>query len=654
LNRKQFFKLYVLVFIALYSEFNFANREMFVPLPLSGNDISAAKKECPRVGSISGRIQIFDTKYFNPEYYKNIVIRVSGINYSNPNSILYEYYPDEEGCFSIKNNFHIGSSLLLYIWDTNSKYYYKTINAYVGLKTNYYDISIIPFEDVIYTSDAFDKKINENMEPYNSDNDEVQTESSTQSLNNAGMCGYAVGMSPGDILGTKIMIENSKGKKFKAKYYNHNNLPSSNFKKLSMSGHFCVFNLNSCDENESNCSDNANYKINFNLKNGESKSFDIIIPDRTFSDNSIFDLKAAVYRPLDFYAIKDFNSNVWDKTSDVEVNMTNNLTNNDSLKGLQYFPVGDDIVKLNYKTSATESDRYFKLIPTSELFTSDMFKYEYHPGMEFVDKKNIINIRVFDPNALNLNKEYLAPLYNTNTGSTFFSLDLSRYNTQINSVKLEIRNVYGALVRSSVSRNHYRNEVYDSSINENDFSANGLNDLKIINSNQNYLNGFIYNLKPGYYQIFLVDKKSNGKEEILFTNLVQSFPNKTQVITDSVEPSPNKNSNNDKAYVIASNVIPNQDSNSLQWNPEIEDKFLKSDVPFDVPLKNNSSEINELRNEKLLINSNLFFKYSTDELCGFTRLKTVFLEKNKEDEDLIEKPPKYDFYRNIKLPSDTK
>ena len=128
MNRKQFFKLYVLVFIALYSEFNFANREMFVPLPLSGNDISAGKKECPRVGSISGRINIFDTKYFNPDYYKNIVIRVSGINYSDPNSILYEYYPDEEGCFSIKNNFHIGSSLLLYIWDTNSKYYNKWVD----------------------------------------------------------------------------------------------------------------------------------------------------------------------------------------------------------------------------------------------------------------------------------------------------------------------------------------------------------------------------------------------------------------------------------------------------------------------------------------------------------------------------------------------
>jgi hypothetical protein len=220
-------------------------------------------------------------------------------------------------------------------------------------------------------------------------------------------------------------------------------------------------------------------------------------------------------------------------------------------------------------------------------------------------------------------------------------------------VKLEVRNVYGALVRSSVSRDYYRNEVYDTSISDNDFSTNGLNDLKIINSNQNYLNGFIYNLKPGYYQIFLVDKKSNGKEEILFTNLVQSFPNRTQVITDSVDPSPNKTHGNDKAYVIASNVITNPDSSSLEWSPEIEEKLLKSNLPFDIPLKSNSSEINELRNESLLIRSNTFFKYNTDELCGFTRLRPVFLEKNKEKEDSTDKY--FDFIpKNKLLPSEFK
>ena len=651
MNRKQFFKLYILIFIVLYSEFNLANQEMFVPLPLSGTE---QKKECPRVGAISGRINISDNGYFNPDNYKNIVIRVAGVNYSKPESLLYEYYPNEDGCFSIQNNFHLGSSLLLYIWDTNSKYYYKTINAYVGLKTNYYDISVVPFEDVIYTSEAFSKKLNNNIDPIDSNVEEIPAQSntfnpqdSTQSLNNAGLCGYAIGLPPGDIMGTKISMTNARGKRFSAKYYNNNNFPSSKLNKLSMSGHFCFFNLNSCNEYFSECTDNSNYKLSFNLKNGENKDFDLIIPNRTFSDSSVFDLNAAIYRPVQLYSIKDFSTNNWTKTLDVEVNMSKGLINNESLKGLQYFPVGDDIVKIDYKTSSTEKDRYFLLKPRAEIFSYDILSSikDYTPGEIFVDKNNLVNIKIFDPNALNLSKDYLAPLYNTNTGSVFFSFDLAKYNSSINSIKLEIRNVYGALVRSTLKKNIYDNETYDSSLNLDDFNINGLNDLKVLHSNYDSLNGFIYNLKPGYYQLFVKSKTSDGKEDILYTTLVQSFVNKTQVITDFSDEPTSVTSDVSKPYVLANADYSNYDVTVIPWDQSTYDSFLNSDLPHHVILPNNADGIRDLNDEKLFVRSNIFNMYSTDVLCGYTMLnKTIELPQHEIKDELY-----FDFIPKVNL-----
>jgi hypothetical protein len=64
LNRKQFFKIYVLIFIALYSEFNLANEEMFVSIPVNKNsdeDKSAVtlsnQNECSiNLSGISGKV----------------------------------------------------------------------------------------------------------------------------------------------------------------------------------------------------------------------------------------------------------------------------------------------------------------------------------------------------------------------------------------------------------------------------------------------------------------------------------------------------------------------------------------------------------------------------------------------------------------------
>ena len=60
--------------------------------------------------------------------------------------------------------------------------------------------------------------------------------------------------------------------------------------------------------------------------------------------------------------------------------------------------------------------------------------------------------------------------------------------------------------------------------------------LNYLNSNTLSLNGLIYNIEPGFYQLFLKSKERNEKE-ILYTSLIQSFPGKTQIVTEPYEQS---------------------------------------------------------------------------------------------------------------------
>lgn len=600
MNRKQFFKIYVLIFIALYSEFNLANEEMFVSIPVNKNSdedkraVSLSNQnECSiNLSGISGKVILSEKITEEKDPFRNIVIRILGIDYSKSDSIFYEYYPDKNGCFNLPN-IPFGSAVVLKVWDTSNNYYTKTINAYANPNKNFYEIPL-SLESKILSESRSSAEL-------------------TQYYNKAGICGRAIGLPPGDLLGTKVFVENTNKKIFAANYSNDFFISSQGVTELSMNGYFCVFNLNSCNINEEFCKDNPNYDLNFILKNGETKKFNLVIPATTFSDNNYFDLSAGVLRPVSLYALKDIEKNVWDKANNIKVSTNNSLMLNlEKFKKLNYFSSGDSFIKINYLVNnKNKYNQFFILKPREEIFTAGMLakikNYEnYVEGEVFVDEENPLTLKVYDPSILNLSQDdNLNKISNKKNGSIFFSFDLEKYNVDRSFVKVELRNIYGEL-------------VLDTSINTDD------NVFELLNSNTLSLNGLIYNIEPGFYQLFLKSKERNEKE-ILYTSLIQSFPGKTQIVTEPYEQSQFNNEQN--SYVLSSGLSSDSD-NVIPWNEKIYTAFLNSDLLFDGVVPNNSDNLRQTLSEQNEIRNNDLNKYSDYELCGVKDIEEKIDEKS--------------------------
>lgn len=578
----------------LCSEFNLANQELYAQSSYTDNNFSQSRKECPRVGAISGRVIVPENDSYVSNYSDEIAIRIGGIDYSHAENKRFEYFPDKEGCFAVDNIFPAGSSVSLYVWDKNGVLNNKVVSAYVGLKTNYYNISLSSYSYVSHLSEVF-------------------TQGVKQSFANTGLCGYAIGLAPGDILGTTVNIVNTQGKKFFAKYYDFENIPSSSMKYLTENGHFCFFNLNSCENEKSSCDSNSDYyKLSFSLKNGLTRTFNVYLPPYSFSDHNYYDLNTAVYRPIEAFSMKsyfdDFLTSSWTsvpnfilKTSDdySSVNVSKNG------KELVYFPLGDDFITLNYRTESNQSDRFFVLKPRAELLTDRLTSVlkEYEPGQIFVDQNDPILLKIFEPDSLNIKKEYLSPLYKADFGSLFLSLDLSKYKINKNSAYAFLRDLSGKQISSFVP---------------------------IINSDNNNLNGFFYDLNPGLYQLFVVNSL-NG--EILLSSLVQSFANKTQVIMmdtvyhslNSVDGKQDQNRQNQVYIVDSYNQYKRQEQEVavIPWNQRTYDNDnAMNEFYFDADeLPSNSKNIEELKQEGVDFRMNIFNKYSSEVLCRST-LKT--------------------------------
>ncbi|WGL61532.1 hypothetical protein QEJ31_08005 [Pigmentibacter sp. JX0631] len=590
MNRKQYFKIYILVFIALYSEFNLANQEMFVNIPLDkkydeeSSNVVIGQNQCKTIeNGISGRIVLENSNINKNDQYKNIVIRILGVDYTKPDGIFYEYYPSDNGCFNL-TNIPIGSSIILKIWDTNNVYYSKTVNVYANANSSFYEIPL-----------SLESKISS----------ESRTALvSSQFYNKAGICGQAIGLPPGDLLGTSIYVENANKKIFQANYSNDFYISSANLKTLSMNGYFCVFNLDSCSKNEENCSDNPNYNLYFTLKNGEKKRFNLIIPATSFSDGNFFDLTAGVLRPTELYSLNDVNSYSWINEKDnAKPFLFNKLVlDNSELNKLSYFATGDNFIRINYSLlDQNNFNQFFIIKPKEEIYTQDMYNriknYDnYIEGEVFVDEKNPLKLKIFDPKYVHISKNTLDLMGNKKFGSIFFSLDLKKYNIDNSFVKIEVRNMNGLLVAES------------------SVSSDKNNNLEIVKSNTLELNGVVHSLEPGLYQFFLKSKDSNNKE-ILFTTFIQSFSGRTQVVTEPFDQLSIAESLQEKrTYVLNSSTF-KLEENIIPWNNEIYKVFLDSDLLIEGIIPSNNADINEnivLKNE---IRNNIFALYSAEELC---------------------------------------
>ena len=604
MKRSQFFKLYLLIFIVLYSEFNSANQESYLQYPYAGNDPNQSKNECPRVGSISGRIIVPENNNYVMNFNNEIAIRIGGIDYSHEENKRFEYYPDEAGCFAVDSIFPAGSSVSLYIWDKNGFLNNKVVPAYVGLKTNYYDIRLSSYSYISHLSEVFTKGVK-------------------QSFASAGVCGYAIGLSPGDILGTTVNIENTNGKTFTPRYYDYEDIPSPSMDELTENGHFCFFNLNPCENGKSTCTLNSDYyKLSFSLKNGVTRTFNLYLPPYSFSDYNFYDLNTAVYRPIEAFSIKNYfgdflTSSSWTPVPNFNIRTSDdysgvNVSKKPNSNDLVFFPLGDDFITLDYKMELSQSDRFFILKPRAEVFTErfvSMLK-GYEPGQIFVDKNDPILLKIFEPNSLNIKQEYLTPLYKADLGSLFLSLDLTKYKINKNSAYVFLRDLPGKQVSSFVP---------------------------ITNSNNESLNGFFYNLNPGLYQLFIVNGL-NG--DILYSSLVQSFANKTQVITDIIEKGSedlnDKQNSRNQIYIVDAynkNNIKNKEVDVIPWNQRTFDNAMGDIYPDDEELPSNSKSIENSHQEQIDIMKNIYNKYRNEELCSFIPIKA----KNKSSKITEEK-----------------
>lgn len=595
MNRKLFLKDYIIVFIGLYSVNIFSKQEVYASSAEStslnnSKDFTEQKDQnvCPRnTNGIAGKIILDSYNISDKNPYQYLVIRLLGVDYSKPENWIYEYYPNENGCFSLPN-IPFGSSVFLKIWDTGNYYYNKVVNVYANKNPNFYEIHLTPETKILSESFSASKSV--------------------QLYDRAGICGKAIGLSPGDLIGTTIFMENASHKIFHATYSNNLPVSSPDQTGLSMNGYFCVFNLNSCKKNEDICVDNPNYKLNFKLKNGEIKKFDVTIPVTTFSDNNFYDLSAGVLRPVELYSLRDINKGSWKVEKNVKVTMNNSIDLlNEKLKGLSYFSSGDNIVKINYSFKNRKySNKFFILKPREEIYTQEMYSkinsyQSYIDGEVFVDERHPLKLKIFNPDAFNLDENYFSSFMKQAKGAAFFSFDLEKYGIDKNFVQIEVRNIYGDIVLDS----------------NNTYGEKGT--LNLLYSDESTLNGIIYNLEPGFYQFFIKSTERQEKD-ILFTTQIQSYSNKIQVITEPYDLFDNDITEDQNSYILTQSSQ-SEENDIIPWNKEIYEALLNSDISFDGLDQNNSENLSQMLLEQNEFRKNFFNKYSADMLCNISEFK---------------------------------
>ncbi|WP_186646544.1 hypothetical protein [Fluviispira vulneris] len=540
---------------------------------------------CPRIGALSGQITIPEDENYFKKYSNNIIIRIGGIQYTGAESYSFEFYPDNNGCFSIPKNFvPSGSSFSLYFWDQSGQLNKRILPVYVADVPNYYN--------VILKTHAYTAALAE-----------LFSEDKKQHFENTGMCGYIDGVNPIHISGSQAYLQNNYGKIFTAKYFTADDLPSRELSAMTQSGHFCFFNVNTCSNDEMQCNlESDNYKLNITLQNGEKFSFDLLLSPFSFSDDLLFDLKTSIFRPVNIKELSGGQSISYKNSTNLSLKTSPNYSSvqisNEMKNQLVYFPLGNDLLTIDYKLPFEKKGQFFILKTNAELYTKNLLSLqaEYKPGQIYVDKTSPLLLKIFNPNFIKDNKEYLNPLMTQDLGGSFLALKLNE-NFSANNVSVFLR----------------------------DFKGNSNFDFfSIKNKFNNDLMGFFYNIPPGFYQLFVVD---NMTQLIIYTTLVQSVPNKTQVIIDEINLEKVLQQSDEIAF--DPNMVYIVNSN---WNDN--DNYLQhADVNFDIYGNSEILESIFLNSYNAYLNgsdfgfNNLFNRVNIDDLCKINNDKVEQLNK---------------------------
>ena len=460
------------------------------------------EKTTLKYGTIHG--QLYIPQGIDPA---SIVVQVGAIRDFNQTSEDFYTTPDANGRFSFDNTFSVGSSLNLVIWDRNGQLNKRVFPVYVSKIPGTYHIYLQKSSYTAALSSSY---------------------GSTQDFTKSGVCGHMSGLTKEEIIGAHVTVSDMSGKNnYPANYFDKNGYPNIAQRSLAKNGSFCVFNIDNNDNS-------FQYYVHLQLQNGGYKTFSVYLPPYTFADNIEFDARAALFRPMKIFAWDNLNNSlfkiastrdsfdwkpVYNSSISTSVDYSSiQLTDNKSNEPI-YFPLNDEFLNINYSFDPTEENHFFVYQPRSALFTRDILKSikTFEPGRAYIAKDDPFVLKVFDPRTIiGDNIRLLTPLYNNNFGSLYVNIDSSDFRFDKKYLKLSLKDISGADVS-----NFYP-------------MTNGVG--------KEELSGFFYNIPIGIYQLFLTvqsDKSHcdncttiNKNEKLLWSSLVESIANKTQVLTN--------------------------------------------------------------------------------------------------------------------------
>lgn len=436
----------------------------------------------------------------------SVIIQVGAVNNFNQTSEDFYTSPNQEGHFAFENTFTIGSSLNLIFWDQKGLLNKRALPVFISKYSGSYDVYLEKSSITAALAESFGRP---------------------QDFTKAGLCGRITGLSTTETIGSEVYLQDSSyGNKFTAQYFDDNNLPSSNQNYLSQNGNFCFFNVESANNS-------FLYSLKLKLNDGILKSFFVYLPSYTFENNIEFDASSALFRPIQIFAWDNnkyyykLNSNAdlinWHSAYNVSFSTSPDYSpiiyNENTQNEAVYFPLSDEFLNINYNLSDENKNHFFLFSSRTSLFNKKIINStkDFSPGQVYIDQTDPVVLKIFNPQVLqgkNLNK--LSPLFNENLGSLFLNFDTTDFNFDKKNIKFYLKNISAQDVSFFVALNPF--------------------------DNKKELSGFFYNLPEGLYQLFVTVPSSvsncdncttfNSNEKLLWSSLVESVANKTQVLTN--------------------------------------------------------------------------------------------------------------------------
>jgi hypothetical protein len=508
-------------------------------------------------GMLEGRIIIPDD--VNPN---SIIIQTMGLSQSNQ----VQTSPNAQGYFHFDHIFPVGSSVTLMVWDSNGILNRQMFFAYVSANAGNYNIYL--------EKNSFVRDISQSF-------------GMPQNLISSGLCGQVTGLASSEIQGSQVTLkEDNTSIEYKGSYFNENNLPSQEQNFLSPYGYFCFFNVQTT-------TNTYDYTLTVHLKNSTTRSFHMYLPPYTFANNIIFDVQASLYRPAKLFSWHGKNQpqskTGWDSVEKAFLATSEDYSKvsiSSSKNDLVYFPVGEEFLTLNYDIEGGSANQFFILQPRSALFNRNILASikNYEPGQTYVDQSSPVVVKILD--SKKLDQLDLQQTYAQNMGSLFLSLDSSEFNTPREDIFIELNQLSGGHVSNFVEQ---QDEV----------------DSKKIT-------GFFYNIPAGQYQLVV----TNHQGQLLWTSIVRSIANKTQVLSfisnakilvNQQSSLPNSTSQT-QTLAYTKNTRHDQDNSQKQVS-------MVEVFPADPNLYKPEEKFHSLHDEQLYIQNNLFFKLDSQLLC---------------------------------------